>query len=98
MSIRRRKLVRYGLLKQLYHDMVQGVPIAYIIRKHQLNISTPHLNKLFGCYELALGNDTIKASLRPLWLDPLGNAVQCEPAGYRYVGRFPYGKWEQLAK
>lgn len=90
----RRKLIKYTFLLQLYGLAEAGVPLARLIRDHELNISIPHLSKLINwCREAEeIQNEKVYASLNPDWL--IEN-VQEVPNNYWYKGIFPYGEWRK---
>ena len=97
----KRKLIGYNLLSILAKLQKDGVPYKRLVRDYELDISTPHLQKLVNYYH-ELKNETISADYKkgvsdliyPYWLI-LDGGIQIQPRSWKYVGKAPWGKWEQ---
>ena len=95
--MRKRKLLSSKLLFSVESRVAQGVPLALIIRKMELDISRPALAKLLKHskreQEVMDDSELIEASLYPQWLDSNSLEVQTQPEDWCYKGYFPLGEW-----
>lgn len=90
----KRMLLRPDVATVLQSDVKRGVPIQRAMKNLGLECSRPTIAKLLDTMELA-EIEAVTASLNPKWLDAEGEPIQSQPDGWRYIGRFPLGKWEQ---
>lgn len=88
-----RKLLAPPILARLARKRDVGVPLARLIKDHDLDISSPHLAKLIGWFDQE--SDEIQNSLFPPWLDYNSIQVQEQPDNFSYTGLFPFGYWKQ---
>lgn len=92
--MKQRKLIRADVLRRMHDEVLLGVPVARSMVNHlpPAEITRPTVVMLLDVFGKA--SDVELASLFPEWLDVTGPAVQEQPYSYRYVGRFPNGRWE----
>lgn len=90
----KRMLLRPDVAIALKADVERGVPIQRAMKNLSLECSRPTIAKLLDTMELS-EIEAVTASLNPEWLDADGEPIQTQPDGWRYIGRFPLGKWEQ---
>jgi hypothetical protein len=101
-------LIKAKLLTKLQNEHSEGVPVTKLIRKHELQgkITAPTLTKLIRFADTmdkiqanpSASNDTYQTiynSIFPQWLHEAENDIVLQPAGWRYTGRMPLGKWEE---
>lgn len=88
----KRKLLAPDVLSDLHLKVSYGVPLSRAIRQAELNITPPVVTQLLKYWELK-NNDSVQASLFPVWLDKHNTEVQQNPDNWYYVGRFPFGSW-----
>ena len=95
----KRKLMPESLLSQLLDAYRLGVPLAKLIREHDLDISRPHLRKLLFIYidvleEEAFYNkeSTLRHALFPAWVREK-QGITIQPDKWTFTGRFPLGAW-----
>lgn len=90
----KRFLLRPDVAAELKQQLEQGVPVQRAMRNFSLECSRPTIVKLMDAMLLVDTDDKVKASLNPDWLDNEGDALQMQPEGWIYVGRFPLGEWQ----
>ena len=90
----KRFLLRPDVASAIHAEVALGVPVQRTMQNYGLTCSRPTLVKLLDAKLLAETNDVAKASLYPAWLDSDGEALQMQPEGWFYVGRFPLGEWQ----
>ena len=90
----KRFLLRPDVASDIQAEVAIGVPVQRAMQNYGLDCSRPTLVKLLDARQLAETNDVAKASLHPAWLEPDGSALQLQPEGWIYVGRFPLGEWQ----
>lgn len=104
---KKRKLIRPGTLAAISLLCGMGVPLNRAMKEVEIEelISRPAANKLLSLYKemfkKGLDNDThiiMHRSLFPSWLDLDASAVQEQPEGWEYIGRFPFGEWSQVTE
>ena len=89
----KRFLLRKDVADKLQQQIAQGVPVQRAMKNFGLECSRPTIVKLMDAM-LLRGNEKVEASLNPSWLEPDGDALQMQPDGWIYVGRFPLGEWK----
>lgn len=100
------KLIPRHLLKKLFNHYEDGVPITKLVRKYNLDISGPTLDKLLSMYALSRDGlvslddrEIILNSLFPAWVEEgisISDTLCIQPPDWEYVGSMPYGYWERL--
>ena len=95
----KRKLVPKQIIDDIYDLTSIGVPLAKVLKDKDLDACRPVIARLLDSYRLAHQDDmtlkvrgTVYASLFPVWLQDTP-AVQEQPDGWKYQGRFPLGTW-----
>lgn len=90
--MRKRKLLTRSALANLDQHTKLGVPLATAMRKFNIDMSRPAVDKLLKYYQMGDFTD----SLFPSWVDPFGSAVQEQPDNWSYEGKiFPHGWWTE---
>ncbi len=89
----KRMLLRRDVVATIISESKIGVPLNTLLKKYALDCSRPTLVKLVDSEAHAEANPEVAASLNPSWLDPNGPALQVQPEGWNYIGRFPLGYW-----
>jgi len=98
----KRKLLPEALLSPLTYQFRQGVPVTKLIRNNNLEVSRPHLRKLFFIYIDILDFENsehqkdfaiaLRRAMFPEWLDNKTTITE-QPDEWTYDGKFPFGKW-----
>lgn len=93
-------LIQQPLLTTLAEQAKIGVPVKVLVRKYELDITSPTLSKLIGHMQAYLdcsnpkSKAIIEASLFPNWLMFRDDKqLVRQPPSYKYEGSFPLGKW-----
>ena len=104
----RKKLIAKTQLSELSQLRKLGVPIKKLIQEHTLALTAPTLVRLLDHYEelnlevYGVGYYRAKqrvngnASLFPTWVQSNEKGVQVQPDDWKYLGKFPHGKWEHF--
>ncbi len=98
-----RKLLARDTLELIWLRYTVGVPIQRLRRDFNVELSLPSFTRLVEYYEESTDQeqnvtitDTIVNSLFPDWLNPECKDVQSQPKLWKYIGKFPVGKWLRL--
>ena len=95
--MKNRKLITPGALRKLYSQVILGVPMKRAMNNLDINgISLPSAKNLVDAYNewLTTSDSCIKYSLFPFWLERNnGSLVQEQPSNWKYINKFPKGKW-----
>lgn len=97
-------LMRPQLLNAIHAEHKLGVPVVKLLKRYNLNITSPTLAKLLT-YRRMLDKanseadvttaEIIQASLYPAWLVNQSNDIMYQPATHYYTGTMPLGEWRQ---
>jgi len=100
--MKQRKLIRPDVLHAIRKKIAMQVPVAKAIAQHNIenDITRPTVVMLVDTLDSAEREQDLKTqeliydSIMPPWLMLAGEAVQEQPYEYKYVGKFPLGRWE----
>lgn len=91
--MKKRKLLTKTALHKVDLDTKLGIPLAKSILQNDIchGISQPSVKNLLDALEAEQ-----YSSLFPVWVDQAGEAVQEQPDNWKYIGKFPTGKWVSI--
>lgn len=90
----KRKLLSPKTLSRISLAVGYGVPMARAIRDLDLDMSRTAVANLLRMYKKHGDRLEVNESLFPPWLDKENDNEQINPDGWVYVGRFPWGYWQ----
>lgn len=98
------KLMRPQLLNKIYAEHTMGVPVVKLLKKHNIDLTSPTLAKLLNYRHMlekanAEGNTDaatiIERSIYPKWLTEQDEDILLQPPTHFYSGSMPLGEWQQ---